>query len=145
MPPFAGMARVEVKLASMQSEAKEKGKLRNELLDRSTRLFAGMALQSGDQVRRCVCQRLGRHPVKVVRTKYCTKYFLVSLKPQKALHFSENVAPATLFSTWTSHESARRNKKTRPSSSLVFNHCAELLLGHYGVCVTEGSLISKRI
>ena len=73
MPPFAGMARVEAKLASAQSEAKEKGKLRNEPLDRSTRLVVGMALQFGDQVRRCVCQKLGRHPVKVVRTKYWTK------------------------------------------------------------------------
>ena len=44
MPPFAGMAQVEAKLASVQSEAKEKGKLRNEPLDRSTRLFVGMAL-----------------------------------------------------------------------------------------------------
>ena len=73
MPPFARMARVEAKLASVQSEAKEKGKLRNEPFDRSTRLFVGMALQSGDHVRRCVCQRLGRHPVKVVPTKYWTK------------------------------------------------------------------------
>ena len=40
------MARVEAKLASAQSEAKEKGKLRNEPFDRSTRLFVGMALQS---------------------------------------------------------------------------------------------------
>ena len=55
------MARVEAKLASLQSEAKEKGKLRNEPLDRSTRLFVGTALQSGDQVRSCVCQRLDRH------------------------------------------------------------------------------------
>ena len=54
MPPSAGMARIEAKLASVQSEAKEKGKLRNEPLDRSTRLFVGMALQSGDEVRRCV-------------------------------------------------------------------------------------------
>ena len=73
MPHSAGMARVEAKLASAQAEAKEKGKLRNEPLDRSTRLFVGMALQSGDQVRRCVCQRLGRHPVRVVQTKYWTK------------------------------------------------------------------------
>ena len=73
MPPFAGMARVVAKLASVQSEEKESGKLRNEPLDRSIRLFVGMALQSGDQVRRCVCQRLGRHPVKIVRTKYWNK------------------------------------------------------------------------
>ena len=73
MPPFARMAQVEAKLASAQSEAEEKGKLRNEPFDRSTRLFVGMALQSGDHVRRCVCQRLGRHPVKVVPTKYWTK------------------------------------------------------------------------
>ena len=38
MPLFVRMARVEAKLAS---EAKEKGKLRNEPVDRSTRYFRG--------------------------------------------------------------------------------------------------------
>ena len=51
MPPFARMARVEAKLASAQSEAKEKSKLRNEPFDRSTLFFVGVALQSGDHVR----------------------------------------------------------------------------------------------
>ena len=75
-----------------------KGKLRNEPLHRSTRLFVGMALQFGDQVRRCVCPRLGRHPVKVVRTKYWTKQFLVSLKTTEKRYISQKMLHLPHFS-----------------------------------------------
>ena len=51
-------------LASVQSQAPESVKLRDEPLDRYTCLGLAMALQSGDDVRRCFCQRLGAHPSK---------------------------------------------------------------------------------
>ena len=98
MPPFA--ARVEANLASVQSEAKERGKLRNEPLDRSTRLFVDLAASCEN----CTNEVRDQVVSSVAKTQ------------KKTLPFSENSALAKHFSTWASHESARRNKTTQPGS-----------------------------